>query len=203
MCRDPVIGYPGEVCVEQVFTTGPLSESTFACVRNPCSPSALDCSCAASVCAQSQTPYCTNTNPTERTMRCVGGGPCVSPETPIATPDGERPIAELRPGDLVYGARGGALDVVPVLRVSRTPVTRHHVVRVRTRGGAVLEVSELHPTADGRTFAELAVGDTLDGDRVVSRELVPYRHAFTYDILPASDGGSYVASGLLIGTTLE
>jgi hypothetical protein len=82
-------------------------------------------------------------------------------------------------------------------------VENHYVVRVRTRGGAVLEVSELHPTADGRTFAELAVGDALDGDLVVSRELIPYPHAFTYDILPASDGGSYVASGLLIGTTLE
>lgn len=204
MCRDPVLGYPGEVCVERTITMGPLQETTYGCARHPCAPSALDCSCAGTVCEQEAllTP-CTATDPTEQTVTCVGGGPCVSPDTPIATPEGERPIAELRPGDLVYGARDGALDLVPVLRVSRTPVTNHHVVRLRTRGGAVLEVSELHPTADGRTFAELAVGDALDGDIVVSREVVPYPYGYTYDILPASDGGSYVASGLLIGTTLE
>jgi hypothetical protein len=204
MCRDSVLGYPGEVCVERIIATGPLQETTYGCVRHPCAPSALDCTCAGTLCEQG-TPFtqCTATDPTEQTVTCVGGGPCVSPDTPIATPEGDRPIAELRPGDLVYGARDGALDLVPVLRVSRTPVTNHHVVRVLTRGGAVLEVSELHPTADGRTFAELAVGDALDGDLVVSREVVPYPHGYTYDILPASDGGSYVASGLLIGTTLE
>jgi hypothetical protein len=204
MCRDPVLGYPGEVCVERTITMGPLQETTYDCVRHPCAPSALDCSCAETVCEQEAllTP-CTATDPEEQTVTCVGGGPCVSPDTPIATPEGERPIAELRPGDLVYGARDGALDIVPVLRVSRTPVTNHHVIRLRTRGGAVLEVSALHPTADGRTFAELAVGDALDGDIVVSREVVPYPYDYTYDILPASDGGSYVASGLLIGTTLE
>jgi hypothetical protein len=203
MCRDRITGYPGEVCVARVISMGPLEETTYACLRDPCFPDPLDCTCAAAHCAGGAIfTQCTATNPTERTVRCTGGGPCVSPDTPIATPEGERPIAELRPGDLVYGLRRGALDVVPVLRVSRTPVTNHHVVRVRTRGGALLEVSELHPTADGRTFADLSVGDALDGDIVVSRELISYSHPFTVDILPASDDGSYVASGVLIGTTL-
>lgn len=29
-----------------------------------------------------------------------------------------------------------------------------------------------------------------------------YRHAFTYDILPASDTGAYFAGGALVGSTL-
>jgi len=38
---------------------------------------------------------------------------------------------------------------------------------------------------------------------VMSAELVPYAHAFTFDILPASETGTYVAGGVLIGSTLQ
>jgi len=31
---------------------------------------------------------------------------------------------------------------------------------------------------------------------------VPYAEAYTYDVLPDSDSGSYFAGGVLIGTTL-
>jgi hypothetical protein len=31
---------------------------------------------------------------------------------------------------------------------------------------------------------------------------VPYEHPFTYDILPASSTGTYIAGGKLIGSTL-
>ena len=70
-------------------------------------------------------------------------------------------------------------------------------------GGAVLEISAPHPTADGRTFGDLRAGDTLDGVRIIAAETIPYAHAFTYDILPASDSGTYIAGGVLIGTTLS
>jgi len=78
----------------------------------------------------------------------------------------------------------------------------HHVVRVTLAGGAVLEISARHPTADGRTFGDLRRGDTLDRIEVLSAELVPYAHPFTYDILPASETHTYVAGGALIGTTM-
>ena len=39
--------------------------------------------------------------------------------------------------------------------------------------------------------------------RVLSAEMVPYTHDRTYDILPASDSGTYVAGGALIGSTLR
>jgi hypothetical protein len=128
--------------------------------------------------------------------------PCASPDTPIATPSGERPIAALRPGDLVYSVNGHAIAAVPINSVSRNPVMGHHVLRLRLANGNVLEISAMHPTADGRTLASVTPGSALDGVRVVSVELVPYPHGHTYDILPDSDTGTYFAGGVLIGSTL-
>jgi hypothetical protein len=67
----------------------------------------------------------------------------------------------------------------------------------------VLELSPGHPTADGRTFADLRAGTRLDGAAIASVHLVPYRHPYTYDILPMSRSGTYFAAGMLIGTTLK
>jgi hypothetical protein len=66
-----------------------------------------------------------------------------------------------------------------------------------------MDISPGHPTADGRRFADLRSGDRLDGALIVSARIVPYRFAFTYDILPASDTATYVAFGKLIGSTLR
>ncbi len=134
-------------------------------------------------------------------MGCTGCV-CASPDTPIATPQGERPIADIAVGDLVYSVDHDAVVAVPVLRVNRAPVHDHHVVRVALASGVVIEVSPRHPTADGRTFGDLHAGDTLDHLGVTSAELVPYGHPFTYDILPASETHAYYAGGALIGTTL-
>jgi hypothetical protein len=176
------------------------------CVRNPCEwDEPLDCSCAGAACGDGTVPgpFCTDADPDTLLLSCVeGAAVCASPDTPIATPEGQRPIASLTAGDLVYSAHGGALVAVPLAAVSRTPVSRHRVVRVLTADGAMLEISAGHPTADGRTFADLDVGDRLDGKLIVSRMLVPYEHSHTYDILPASDTGTYVAGGMLIGSTL-
>jgi hypothetical protein len=76
---------------------------------------------------------------------------CASAETPIATGDGERPIASLHPGDLVYSADHGALRLVPLLEVSRTAVFHHRVIELRLSNGALLRMLtllELKP--DGR-----------------------------------------------------
>ena len=59
-----------------------------------------------------------------------------------------------------------------------------------------------HPTADSRTFGDLAAGDLLDGVAIERAELIPYRHPFTHDILPDSDTGTYFAAGVLVGSTL-
>jgi hypothetical protein len=128
--------------------------------------------------------------------------PCASPDTLIATPSGERPISELRPGDIVYSVNDLAVAAVPIESVNRNPVVGHYVVRVRLATGRVLEISAMHPTADGRTLAALRPGNELDGVVVVDVEQVPYAHSHTYDILPESDTGTYYAGGVLIGSTL-
>ena len=127
---------------------------------------------------------------------------CAAPDTPIATPDGELPIASLRVGDLVYSEDHDAIVAVPLLEVGHTSVTHHRVVRVTLEDGRVLEISAGHPTADGRTFGDLLAGGKLDDHSIRSAELVPYVYDATFDILPASSTGTYYAAGALIGSTL-
>jgi hypothetical protein len=130
---------------------------------------------------------------------CAG---CAAPDTPIATPTGERPIAELRAGDLVYSLEHDAIVVVPIARTSRTAVHEHVVVRLALANGRELWVSGVHPAADGRPFADLRAGDDLDGVAIEYAEVVPYPFAATHDILPASTSGAYFAAGVAIGSTL-
>ena len=128
---------------------------------------------------------------------------CTAPSTPIATPSGERAISELEVGDLVYSVHHGKMVAVPVILTNRVPVTgTHHMVEVRLSNGRVLSISPSHPTADGRTFADLAKGDLLDGVVIASVNRATYNEQYTYDILPDSDSGSYFAGTVQIGTTL-
>jgi len=99
-------------------------------------------------------PYC-NDEP----GRCAcyigddGGGTvtcytCAAPDTPIATPDGYRPIASLMVGDLVYSENRQSLQAVPIRWVSRTPVEHHVVVRAILSNGnraAVLACASPRP----------------------------------------------------------
>jgi hypothetical protein len=135
---------------------------------------------------------------------CRWGTRCAAPNTPIATPSGDRPISELRVGDLVYSVEGRAVVVVPIRAVQSIPVTSaHRVSRVTLAGGSVLEISAGHPTADGRSFGDLHVGDELGGQRVENVvQAAPYAYSFTHDILPDSSSGAYFAAGALIGSTL-
>jgi hypothetical protein len=180
--------------------TGPIMEAflcTTICTTDGDCTDASRPHCSIDTFAHATNGICTPTS-----IHCVYGVVCASPDTMIATPSGERAIADLVVGDLVYSADDGALRAVPLASVFHTPVSDHRVVRVELESGRVLEISPGHPTADGRTFGDLRAGDRLDGTRVLSAELVPYTHGFTYDILPASDTATYVADGALIGSTL-
>lgn len=194
----------GSLCVESTIYpnnvdpahTYPPSTS-WQCKTNPCGDAPLSCDCARTACGYPECSVAANK------LVCVFRAVCASPETLIATPRGERRIADLRIGDLVFSADRGALRAVPVIQATRTPVAHHHVIELRTADGSVMEISPGHPTADGRFFGELRAGDLLDGAVIVSSRLVDYRFAYTYDILPASDTGTYVAFGKLIGSTLK
>ena len=100
---------------------------------------------------------------------------CAAPDTPIATPNGERPIASLHAGDLVYSVDHDAIVAVPLLKVGHTSVSQHRVVRVALQDGRVLQISPGHPTADGRTFGDLLAGDRLDAEHPVLSGLFPFR----------------------------
>ena len=129
---------------------------------------------------------------------------CAAPDTPIATPRGERPIAQLRVGDLVYSVDHDAILAVPVVRIGSTPVTNHRVLRLTLSSGAVLEISPNHPTASGAPLAALGHGASLGEDvELVSSELIPYAYDRTYDILPQSSTGTYFAAGAVLGSTLN
>lgn len=128
---------------------------------------------------------------------------CASPNTPIATPEGERAIAELRPGDLVYSVDHDAIVAVPIASVRRVHVENHSVLKIALEGGRSLEISPLHPDAEGILLGNLHAGDVLERTRIERVSLIPYTHDSTYDILPASDTGTYFAAGVLIGSTLK
>jgi Hint domain len=135
-------------------------------------------------------------------MGCAPLCKCASPDTPIATEAGQAPIASLRVGDRVYSVDRGVVRLVPIVRTQRIPAQNHRVVRLTLTTGSVLEISRLHPTADGRSFGELVKGGLLDGVEIRDTETIPYGHDATYDILPDSDTGTYFAGGVLLASTL-
>ena len=132
-------------------------------------------------------------------LACV----CAAPNTPIATPAGDVPIAMLKVGDLVFSVDHGAITPVRVREVHRQPVRDHAMVRVTLNNGETIELSPGHPTADGRSFEELRAGDRLGDVGVKYVETVAYRFPYTYDILPDSDSAAYFAAGALVGSTLR
>lgn len=187
------------------------------CGTPPCDPAILCAGgrcCGTQCCAEGEL-CCTIPGPIVITTACVpateqGTCPmgclqcdCNGPDTPIATPAGERPIASLREGDLVYSVEDEAIVVVPIAIAVRNPVSHHEVVRLGLEDGASLEVSARHPLVDGRRVGDLGAGSEVAGVGVRAAELVPYVHAFTYDILPASRTGAYFAGGLLLRSTLS
>jgi hypothetical protein len=151
--------------------------------RLPAGPMSGCCACNAGVCS----------------IECR----CMAPDTPVATPTGDRRIDAIAAGDLVYGLLAGRITAVPVVEVRHTVAIGHQVQRITLVSGAVLEGSAGHPTADAKTFRDLRAGDWLGGLMVLAVETVPFAHDATWDILPASDGGAYFANGALIGSTLH
>jgi hypothetical protein len=187
-------------CGTPPCTTGGCGGGVTCCGSACCPPGDLCCDVPGPVgnFLGCHTPTTTGTCPTGCTG-CV----CASPDTPIATPSGERPIASLGEGDWVFSVHQGRVRAVPLLRVHRVRAEHHRVVEARLATGASLRISPAHPTADGRTFQELRSGDFLDGVAIRGVSLIPYTHDYTHDILPDSDSGAYFASGVLVGSTLR
>jgi hypothetical protein len=199
-----------EVCCIGCDGAGTCGPPGTVCTGISCPPDAGTSACAPGTCVVSPERGCeAPSGPTGNgCCECAADGTCAnpcrcaSPDTRIATADGERTIASLLPGDLVYSADHGALVLVPIAEVHRSPVADHFVMRARLANGRTLLMSPGHPTADGRFFRELNAGDAIDGVAIEAIELAAYEHDATYDIRPASDTGTYVAEGVLVGSTL-
>ena len=127
---------------------------------------------------------------------------CAASWSPVATPNGARRIADLQVGDLVYTVDRGERVAAPIVRVNRRPVSHHALVRVTLASGVTVEMSAGHPTANGERFDALRPGQRLGVAEIASIETVPYDEPFTYDILPASDSGTYFVGDAWVGSTL-
>lgn len=91
-----------------------------------------------------------------------------------------------------------------VAEVGKTPVPPDHkMVALVLSDGRKVYASPGHPTIDGRTVGNLKSGDSYNGAKVVSANLVSYGDGFTYDILPSGETGFYFANGVLLGSTLK
>ena len=124
---------------------------------------------------------------------------CCSPDTRIRTTGIQKRIADILEGDLVLT---DSEKPVRVIKVSRTEVKNHKILKVSLNDGIVLEISPGHPTSDGKLVKDLKIGDLIDGHIVIEVKQIPYNYKYTYDILPDSKTGNYYANGVLIGSTL-
>jgi hypothetical protein len=129
---------------------------------------------------------------------------CLAATTLIATPGGDVRVTDIKPGTLVWtAATDGSRIAAAVLEAgSMEAPAGHRMVHVLLADGRELLASAGHPTADGRPLGSLAVGDLVDGSKVVRLELIPYAGSRTYDILPAGATGTYWAGGILMSSTL-
>jgi hypothetical protein len=129
---------------------------------------------------------------------------CLARGTRIATPDGERPVEDLRPGMRVWTTDGaGHRETGWVVAIGSTPVpTTHQVAHLVLSDGRTVDVSPGHRLPDGRRLGDLRPGAIVDGATVVSAALQAYDGGATFDLLPSGPTGTYWANGIALASTL-
>ena len=130
---------------------------------------------------------------------------CLSGDALIDTPKGAVRVADLKAGMSVWTLDATGLRVPTVVEqtVRRPVLPNASIVHLVLSDGREVMVSGPHPLTDGRTIGDLAVGDLLDGARVVKAESIPYDQPAKYDLLPAGETGSYWANGIPMNSTIE
>lgn len=130
---------------------------------------------------------------------------CLDRATPIDTPTGSVRVDRLRLGDAVWTLdRGGRRVAGAVIALGSTPApTGHDVIRLTLIDTRSIRASPGHALADGRTLADLEVGDAVDGSRVAALERVRYSGGETFDLVVAGETGVYFAGGIPLGSTLD
>jgi len=129
---------------------------------------------------------------------------CLARGTLIDTPAGAVAVDALRIGDPVWtldGAGNRVAGTVIALGSTIAPAD-HHVIRLTLADGRSVTASPGHPLADGRTFGGLAIGDDVDGSSVVELASLPYSGGETFDLVASGPTGTYLSSGIPLGSTL-
>jgi predicted lipoprotein with Yx(FWY)xxD motif len=128
---------------------------------------------------------------------------CLSVTARIATSNGSVPVADVKPGMLVWSTDlFGRRILEKVLRVRHARVPPYHLmVRLRLADGRKLLLSPGHPLPNGKAVETLVAGQRFEGTRVVSAARVRYGKPYTYDLLPAGPTHTYFADGVLLGST--
>ena len=129
---------------------------------------------------------------------------CLAAGTSIATPSGDVRVEDVRVGMTVWSVdEAGRRIRSAVIIVGRTPVpSTHQVVRLELADGRVVHASPGHPLGDGRLIGSIHAGDVVDGSIVASATLERYDAGFTYDLLTSGPTGSYIADGVVLGSTI-
>ncbi len=128
---------------------------------------------------------------------------CLPASALIATPRGDREIASLAIGDLVWTTNAaGARIAAPIEALRSLPIeSLHELVILTLDDGRRIRASGGHPTATNVRLDALRPGDRIDGAQVTGITREPYLGAATWD-LRAAGGTTYWADGVLLGTTL-
>ena len=129
---------------------------------------------------------------------------CLVSGVRIATPFGDIRVQDVRVGMRVWTTdrEGHRIAGVVLATGHMQAPLGHEVVRLELADGRSVLASPGHPTADGRTVGDLAIGDRFDGTIVTGVALLPYA-GITYDLLPSGPTGTYYADGVLLGSTLS
>lgn len=130
---------------------------------------------------------------------------CLAPYTLIATPEGDKPLQEMKEGDTVWTIDDSGVKVSkPILQIQQVTVGNNHLMlNIHLADGRKLEVSPLHPNKDGKALSDLKPGDKLDGSKISKMFWTHYQDTETWDLLPAGGSGLYWANGILIASTMK
>ncbi len=130
---------------------------------------------------------------------------CLVRGTLVDTPTGAVPVEDLQVGLAIWtlDATGRRVaGTVTDLGSMSAPAT-HRAIRLVLADGRAMTASPGHPLADGRTLAQLRVGDLVDGSAVVSLTWLPYAGGWTYDLVVSGETGTYFVAGIPTASTIR
>jgi hypothetical protein len=124
---------------------------------------------------------------------------CLVAGTLISAAGGLVKVEDLRTGILIWSVtRTGEKVLVPVLKVDAGRIFETY--QVKLYDGRSVTATNDHPTADGRLFRDLVIGQPYDGS-FIKGIVCRSSDCTSYDLQPDGETAYYWANGILIGST--